>query len=763
MKGVRIGAHVDERSAAGRPSADTVTSLGSTGLVDGSVRRIGSTYDGLGRVQTVTSYSDTSGAAALTQVKYEYNGWGRVSKEYQEHDGVVDTGSLSVQYTYADGASDGVAKYARLSNVVYPNGRNLHYGYGTAGAIDDIMSRLSAIYDDANDDGDIDPGEVYAAYQYLGAGRIVTEDYAEPQVKLDYTANNLAPLDRFGRVTDQVWADYGTTPETFDEYTYSYDRAGNRTARTNELRSALSETYQYNGVDALVSSVRNDSFDQSWTLDGLGNWSGFSDDGSSQARTANAANEIGSITGGWATPAYDPAGNMTVIPAPLTGDADHALGAKYDAWNHLVETSDGSVLVAKFVYDGAGRRIEQLSNYVGGVPQQATHYYLSGQNQVLETREGLPASSPESLSPKYQNVWSPRYIDALVLRDSYSGGVLQPASRLYYLSDANYNVTAVVGKVNDTWQAVERYAYTAYGKAAIYTPDWSSTRASSLYGNATLYTGRELDAWTSLYYYRARYYSADLGAFVGRDPIGYQGGINLYEYVSNAPLTHTDPSGLQQGSATGNFQDLLGLDERTSSLLRTRQGQVQLALETLCNSGCSGCSKSECMDEAKAVSAAYVDMFHKTETRSFPRFGFRDDHRRGWMCYQWQTHTFNALEPIVKKGKCFDIRRVGLVAGTGDKTSLEHNWVAISSIKKVRKVTDRTAAGKCTVYLDPWMGNGPEAYCNTGVGYEKGHPRHNFLGEEPLGEDPSKPEGMGGYYTPAGGQPCWKEYPRWSW
>ncbi len=122
--------------------------------------------------------------------------------------------------------------------------------------------------------------------------------------------------------------------------------------------------------------------------------------------------------------------------------------------------------------------------------------------------------------------------------------MLQPASRLYYLSDANYNVTAVVGKVNDTWQAVERYAYTAYGKATIYTPDWSSTQTSSLYGNATLYTGRELDASTSLYYYRARYYSADLGSFVGRDPIGYRGGINLYEYVTDSPLTRTDPTGM---------------------------------------------------------------------------------------------------------------------------------------------------------------------------------------------------------------------------
>ena len=45
------------------------------------------------------------------------------------------------------------------------------------------MSRLSAIFDDANDDGDIDAAEdVYASYKYLGAGRIVVEDYEEAEV-----------------------------------------------------------------------------------------------------------------------------------------------------------------------------------------------------------------------------------------------------------------------------------------------------------------------------------------------------------------------------------------------------------------------------------------------------------------------------------------------------------------------------------------------------------------------------------------------------
>ena len=34
--------------------------------------------------------------------------------------------------------------------------------------------------------------------------------------------------------------------------------------------------------------------------------------------------------------------------------------------------------------------------------------------------------------------------------------------------------------------------------------------------------------------------------FVSQDPIGYKGGMNLYEYVSDGPTDRTDPSGMQQ-------------------------------------------------------------------------------------------------------------------------------------------------------------------------------------------------------------------------
>jgi RHS repeat-associated protein len=61
--------------------------------------------------------------------------------------------------------------------------------------------------------------------------------------------------------------------------------------------------------------------------------------------------------------------------------------------------------------------------------------------------------------------------------------------------------------------------------------------------NATTYTGRSLDTETGLYYYRNRYYHAQLGRFVGRDPIGYEDGVNLYQFVRSMPTQATDPLG----------------------------------------------------------------------------------------------------------------------------------------------------------------------------------------------------------------------------
>lgn len=58
------------------------------------------------------------------------------------------------------------------------------------------------------------------------------------------------------------------------------------------------------------------------------------------------------------------------------------------------------------------------------------------------------------------------------------------------------------------------------------------------------YTGREYDAESGLYYYRARAYDPQAGVFVQNDPVGFAGQTrNLYEYVGNNPFRATDATG----------------------------------------------------------------------------------------------------------------------------------------------------------------------------------------------------------------------------
>lgn len=60
------------------------------------------------------------------------------------------------------------------------------------------------------------------------------------------------------------------------------------------------------------------------------------------------------------------------------------------------------------------------------------------------------------------------------------------------------------------------------------------------------FTGREYDAETGMYYYRARYYAPELKRFITEDPIRFESGdVNWYRYVGNDPVNVTDPLGLE--------------------------------------------------------------------------------------------------------------------------------------------------------------------------------------------------------------------------
>jgi YD repeat-containing protein len=279
------------------------------------------------------------------------------------------------------------------------------------------------------------PGDTIAEYAYLGIGRIVQEDYPEPEVRLDYdsgTPGDYAGFDRFGRVIDHRW--YANADR--DRYTYGYDRASNRLYRENTLTLGRDEFYGYDLVNRFVefacgnlnnpkSAIENRKSAEDWLLDMTGNWPGYvqKTSGSTdldQGRTHNPVNEIIAITAVTGTDCadtmHDRAGNMTTIPKPA--NLADGLTAIYDAWNRLVEVKDGQTVMARYEYDGLNRRI--TSHIDSGAPSNPSgidtylHCYHNSAWQILETRQTDTRSAPpETLQPKHQYIRSQRDIDAV--------------------------------------------------------------------------------------------------------------------------------------------------------------------------------------------------------------------------------------------------------------------------------------------------------------------------------------------------------------
>ncbi|MFO0060308.1 MAG: RHS repeat domain-containing protein, partial [Planctomyces sp.] len=541
-----------------RLAHDRVTTLGNG--VDGAVRRISSTYEVRGMRESVTSYDNaTVGSGSIVNdTKFTYNSFGQLTADYQSHSGAVNTGSSpKVQYAYASGSANTI----RPTTVTYPNGRVVTYGYDSSNSMADALSRVAAVIDD-------DGGATHLAdYSYLGQQSFVETDYTQPDVKytLIGTAGGDDPdtgdiyrgLDRFGRIKDSDWYNYGTSADA-DRIKYGYDRSGSRIWRENTVARSqgkyFDEKYLYDQIHRLKdmsrgelgsggSTLSNKQFAQCWGLDETGNWSNFREDNTgggtwtlNQSRTANTVNEITDITetvgASWVTPVYSRAGNMTTMPQPASPASSYT--ATYDAWNRLVKIADGGNTVSEYQYDGAKRRVVQKS-YVSGTLNETRHLYYTEPSkwQVVEERVGT------STSANRQFVWGLRYIDDLILRDRDTDGNGTLDERLYSLQDANWNVT---GLVNTSGVIQQRFVYTAYGLPVFLSS--SFTAGSNTAAWEVLYAGYRFETATSLMHVRHRVLNAALGCWVQRDPIGYLMGLGLYEYAASDPVDIVDASGM---------------------------------------------------------------------------------------------------------------------------------------------------------------------------------------------------------------------------
>jgi len=131
----------------------------------------------------------------------------------------------------------------------------------------------------------------------------------------------------------------------------------------------------------------------------------------------------------------------------------------------------------------------------------------------------------------------------------------------YYHADGLGSIT---GLSDATGTMVQTYGYDAFGNVTV--------SGSGNVSQPFMFTGREYDSETGMYFYRARYYDPQAGRFVTKDPIGFAGGINVFSYVENNPSNFIDPTGnvvLVDDAAIA----IGTLVVATAAYLQTQQGQ----------------------------------------------------------------------------------------------------------------------------------------------------------------------------------------------
>ncbi|NLK41107.1 MAG: RHS repeat-associated core domain-containing protein [Planctomycetes bacterium] len=104
-----------------------------------------------------------------------------------------------------------------------------------------------------------------------------------------------------------------------------------------------------------------------------------------------------------------------------------------------------------------------------------------------------------------------------------------------YTYDGNGNVSELINCAGGKIDA--HYEYSPFGETIVATGGLAKD-------NPFRFSAKYTDDETSLVYYGYRFYSPELGRWPSRDPINEHGGLNLYGFVENDPVTSIDVHGL---------------------------------------------------------------------------------------------------------------------------------------------------------------------------------------------------------------------------
>ncbi|MBZ0331980.1 RHS domain-containing protein [Halomonas sp. ANAO-440] len=282
---------------------------------------------------------------------------------------------------------------------------------------------------------------------------------------------------------------------------------------------------------------------------------------------------------------YDGAGNLIERQQP-NGER---LTLGYDGANrlvHLVNASDlGYTREATYRYDGLGRRISKTVRDTNGTTA-TTHYGWDGDRIVRE----------ENDSQRTTVVYEPgSFVPMFRIDDTQQGQVLSA-----YITDALGTPMQLVTPNGTTrWQAQP--------------DDWAAVKNAR--GNTAQpirFQGQWHDEESGLYYNRHRYYDPQQGRYISQDPIGLNGGTNLYGYVTN-PTGMVDPLGLYDDqprqSSRGGFGVMGMIAPRTMSGFAIHESD-RAALDNLAD--------IQTINRAAASTAGYAPMVLSSAAAAAP-------------------------------------------------------------------------------------------------------------------------------------------------
>lgn len=440
------------------------------------------TYDALGRFTRIET------ADPLETVVYGYdehpNGKGRLTS--------ITDSSGTYQYTY-----DTLGRMIREDKTLFNTAYSTQYAYDDAGNLTGV---------------NYPSGRTITYHRGLSGrvSRVESVSGGQNQTLADTIVHEpFGPIRSFTFANGeqvQTVSDLNYRPKTRSggtvmDMTLTRDNAGNVKQITDNLE-ALDQSFIYNHKYELTTATGSYGT-IGFTYDPVGNRTRVSDPAVHTYTYLPGTNKVNDIAG----PApviygYDPNGNIVT---------KGTVSYEYTSHNRLKTVKDNGTLLAGYQYNSRGQRTGKTVNTLTTV----YHYDISGRLIAESAPDGTMTREYVYLENQPLALIDPTGLEAFYF---YHNDHLNTPKTL----------TDISGQI--VWQA----GHDPFGRADITTHTIE---------NNLRFPGQYYDAETGLHYNYHRYYDPDTGRYLTPDPIGLEGGINLFAYANQNPINYIDPYG----------------------------------------------------------------------------------------------------------------------------------------------------------------------------------------------------------------------------